>query len=342
MTLRVACLGAGYFAQHHHAAWASMEGCTLVGVADQDHDRAQAAANTHGAQGFTDLATMIAATSPDIIDIITPPPSHHTAVTQALAARPRAVICQKPFATSLEEATALAEAAQTAGVPLIIHENFRFQPWFRTIKTAIDADQLGEVLNLTFRLRTGDGQGPNAYMDRQPYFQTMPRLLIHETGVHYLDTFRYLMGPAQSVYADLRRLNPAIAGEDAGHVVLGWQGGARAVLDGNRLLDFDTDSPRRTFGEALIEGTQASLHLTGDGAVHLRRFGTRGAQAECLLEGRDWPGFAGDCVRALQLHVRDALTTGTALENTAQDYLEVLRMEAACYASDAEGRKVTL
>ena len=108
------------------------------------------------------------------------------------------------------------------------------------------------------------------------------------------------------------------------------------------MLDFDTDSPRRTFGEALIEGTQASLHLTGDGAVHLRRFGTRGAQAECLLEGRDWPGFAGDCVRALQLHVRDALTTGTALENTAQDYLEVLRMEAACYASDAEGRKVTL
>lgn len=342
MTLRVACLGAGYFAQHHHAAWASLDGCTLVGVADHDSPRAQAAATTHGAQSFTDLATMIDATAPDIIDIITPPPSHFVAVTTALSARPRAVICQKPFATSLAEATALSDAAQAAGVPLIIHENFRFQPWFRTIKAAIDAGRLGEVLNLTFRLRTGDGQGPDAYLDRQPYFQTMPRLLIHETGVHYLDTFRYLLGPVHSVYADLRRLNPVIAGEDAGHVVLGWQSGARAVLDGNRLLDFDTDNPRRTFGEALIEGTQASLRLTGDGAVHLRRLKTRADQAECLLPPRDWPGFAGDCVRALQAHVRDALTIGTPLENTAHDYLEVLRMEAACYASDTEGRKMIL
>ncbi len=61
------------------------------------------------------------------------------------------------------------------------------------------------------RLRPGDGQGPEAYLDRQPYFQTMEKFLIHETGVHWVDTFAYLFGPAQSVYAGLRRVNPAIA-----------------------------------------------------------------------------------------------------------------------------------
>ena len=93
----------------------------------------------------------------------------------------------------------------------------------------------------------------------------MPRFLMHETGVHYVDTFRYLLGPPDGVYADLRRLNPAIRGEDAGLFVLDYAGGARAVFDGNRLLDFPTDDPRRTFGTATLEGTEATLELAGDG-----------------------------------------------------------------------------
>ena len=47
---------------------------------------------------------------------------------------------------------------------------------------------------VAFRLRPGDGQGPRAYLDRQPYFQTMPRLLVVETAIHWIDTFRFLMG----------------------------------------------------------------------------------------------------------------------------------------------------
>ena len=48
--------------------------------------------------------------------------------------------------------------------------------------------------SVAFRLRPGDGQGPRAYLDRQPYFQTMPRLLVVETAIHWIDTFRFLMG----------------------------------------------------------------------------------------------------------------------------------------------------
>ena len=62
----------------------------------------------------------------------------------------------------------------------------------------------------------GDGWGDNAYLDRQPYFQTMPRLLVVETAIHWIDTFRFLFGEVDAVYARLRRINPAIAGEDAG------------------------------------------------------------------------------------------------------------------------------
>ncbi|WP_420861048.1 Gfo/Idh/MocA family protein [Algirhabdus cladophorae] len=329
MDLRVACFGAGYFAGFHYDAWQRAKGAALVGGIDLDPARVVA----YGTQAFDSLDALVTSQKIDVLDIITPPPTHAATVRKAIALGVKAIICQKPFCTSLEEAQSLTAEAETAGIPLIIHENFRFQPWFRTIKAAMDSGQIGVPLQTTFRLRTGDGQGPEAYMDRQPYFQTMPRLLIHETGVHYLDTFLYLMGEPVGIYADLRRVNPVIAGEDAGYVLFDYANGARAIFDGNRCLDFDTDNPRRTFGEALIEGSEGTLTLAGDGTVTLRKFGTQ--QSKTLLSGRDWPGFAGDCVLALCQHVADGLAGHATLENTARDYLRVVKLAEAAYASDA-------
>jgi len=332
--LTVACLGAGYFSQFHRDAWQRIAGCQMVGICDRAQDRAS---NT-GLPTFLDLQAMLSKTRPDILDIVIPPVGHLEAIRTALRTGVKTIICQKPFCASLQEAREAAALAQAAATPLIIHENFRFQPWFRAIRAALDAGALGTVLQATFRMRTGDGQGKDAYCDRQPYFQKMPRLLIHETGVHYIDTFCFLFGTPTAVYADLRRCNPVIAGEDAGQVIFTHAGALRSVYDGNRLLDHATDNPRLTFGEALIEGTKAVLTLTGDGAVHIRHFGAK--EQESLLEPAHYRGFAGDCVHALQQHVVSGLRNGTGFENLAQDYLRVMDLEELIYRSDAEGRKL--
>ena len=60
----------------------------------------------------------------------------------------------------------------------------------------------------------------DAYLARQPFFREYPRLLIYETGVHFIDTFRFLLGEVATVVAETKRLNPAIRGEDAGQVLL--------------------------------------------------------------------------------------------------------------------------
>ncbi|MEM9145972.1 MAG: Gfo/Idh/MocA family oxidoreductase [Pseudomonadota bacterium] len=338
--LRVGVLGAGYFAQFHHEAWERLTGAHLVAIADKDLARAESAAEGLGAEAHADLESMLATAELDLLDIASPPPSHLPAIRAGLDAGVRALICQKPFCgdmTAAEEATALAEAA---GIPLIVHENFRFQPWYRCIKRAIDAGRIGALHQASFRLRTGDGQGPRAYLDRQPYFQTMPRLLVHETAVHWLDTFRYLLGEPEWVFADLRRMNPVIAGEDAAHLLLGFDGGVRALFDGNRLLDHAAENHRLTLGEALVEGSDGTLTLTGDGAVQWRAFGA--VETETLLAPQDWPGFAGDCVHALKAHVLAALTGEGAFENTARTYLQVMRMEAAAYRSAETGRREPL
>ena len=334
--LRVACVGAGYFSQFHYGSWARMPRARAVAACDRDLTRARAT----GLPAFDDPARMLAEAKPDLLDIILPPEAHAATIRMALAAGVTRMICQKPFCANLEEARAITAEAEARGAVIVVHENFRFQPWYRAVKTALARDAVGTLQQVTFRLRPGDGQGPRAYLDRQPYFQRMERFLIHETAVHWVDTFRWLLGDPSHVYADLRRLNPAIRGEDAGFVLFDHPGGVRALFDGNRHLDHAADNLRRTMGEALFEGTEGVLDLRGDGAVHLRRHGDTGQ--EVLLPPDRWDGFGGDCVHSLQSHVISGLLDGGALENTARDYLTVIEIEQAIYASAAAGQKIQL
>ena len=271
-SLKVAVVGAGYFAQLHHEAWMRMERVELAGICDLNAEAAEAAAKMHGVAAYTDVADMLAHTQPDLVDIVTPPPSH-LAVIRICMDQKVAVICQKPFCRTPDEATEAVALSQEAGRFIAVHENFRFQPWYRKTRQLLDEKVLGQVYQITYRLRPGDGQGPDAYLARQPYFQKMPKLLIHETGVHWIDTFRYLFGNPTAVLADLRRLNPVIAGEDAGIVLFDLPNGVRGVLDGNRLADHAADNTRRTMGEMLIEGSDATLRPVS--YTHLRAHETR-------------------------------------------------------------------
>nr|WP_290128971.1 Gfo/Idh/MocA family oxidoreductase [Hoeflea alexandrii] len=331
--MRVACLGAGYFSQFHFDAWERIEEVELVGIADRNIDKARPS----GHPAFINLEQMLEATSPDLLDIIVPPHTHLDTIRVALDHGVKAIICQKPFCASLAEARTAVSLAAKAGVPLIVHENFRFQPWYREMARSLAAGDIGDVHQLTFRLRTGDGQGPEAYLSRQPYFQKMERFLVHETAVHWIDTFRFLLGDIRAVYADLRKMNPVIAGEDAGYIIFDFDHGVRAIFDGNRHLDHAAENTRTTLGEAILEGTTGTITLSGNGALHLRPFGENATRT--LQEPIAWRGFAGDCVFALQRHVVDGLLEGRPFENTAADYLRVIEIEEAIYRSASEGRK---
>ena len=332
--LKVACVGAGYFSQFHYGSWARMDRVTLVASCNRDIGKAKAT----GLPAYSDLGTMLAEQNPDLLDIILPPEAHAETIRTALDAGIKWLICQKPFCRDLVEAEQITAEAEAASAVIVVHENFRFQPWYRAIKRALDRGDIGQVQQVTFRLRPGDGQGPEAYLARQPYFQKMTRFLVHETAVHWVDTFRFLLGDPLAVYADLRQINPAIAGEDAGYILFDHPNGAKALFDGNRHLDHAADNLRRTMGEALFEGTDGTLTLGGDGAVRLRPFGS--SELQVLLGPDTWDGFGGDCVHALQSHVVRGILDGSPLENTAPEYLTVERIEAAIYDSAEKGCKL--
>ena len=338
--LKLATAGTGYFAQFHYEAWSRIENVDLVGLCTLDGAKGRNIADHFDLDTvYGDIADMLDACKPDLLDIATPPPTHRQFIEEAVS-RGVAVVCQKPFTESLADAEAVTSLAEDAGVPLIVHENFRFQPWHRQARKILDEGALGEVYQVSFRMRPGDGQGPEAYLDRQPYFQTMERFLVHETAIHFIDVFRYLLGEVFSVYADLARHNPAIAGEDAGYIVFNFGSGARGLFDGNRLVDHAAENRRLTMGEMLIEGSEAVLRLDGDGNMYFRK---HGYDVELSVD-YDWEnrGFAGDSVYMLLRHVVEHVRAGAPAMNTARDYLRNLRIEDAVYRSSESGAKVAL
>ena len=335
--LRGVCIGAGYFSHFQYEAWNRIPEVEITAMCNRNAERARAVQSQYGVERhYTDYREMLQQERPDFVDVITPPDSHVEMCTVA-AELGIHVICQKPLAPTFEDARQIVADTKRAGIRFMVHENFRFQPWHREIRKLLAAGTIGEVLHsLYFRMRQGDGWGEDAYLARQPYFRTMPKLLIFETGVHFIDTFRYLGGEMDGVYANLRRLNPVIAGEDTGLVVFEFASGAVGVWDANRYNECNDPDPRFTFGEFLVEGDGGSIRLYLDGRITVQRLGEDEVEHEYPHPRQ---AFASDCVYVTQRHFIDGLLNDRPFETDGDDYLRTLAVQEAVYQS-AESRQV--
>lgn len=327
-TLRCGIVGCGFFAQFHIDAWRRLEGVELVAAADPDAARAAAAAP----RAYPSLTAMLDAERLDLVDIATRPETHLALVTEALE-RGIPTICQKPMAPTWEESRAMAAVAARTGAPLMIHENWRWHPWYREAHRLIQSGAIGSPITYCFRARKRDGLGAEPYPD-QPYFRAMPRLLIYETLIHPIDTARLLFGDVTHVYAETRRLNPNIAGEDLAFLLLSHESGLLGSIDGNRYTEGGYYEPRPgspPLGEATFEGEEALLTLTTEG--HLLRNGVS------VWRNTVHTGYRGDCVLATQRHFADHLVHGTPLETSAAEYLKSVALVEAAYLSAQRGAR---
>ncbi len=329
--LKGVAVGAGYFSQFHFEAWERLEDVEFAAICDLDLDKAESAAKRFGAGNwYNDFAEMLDIEKPDFVDIVTRPDSHLT-LTRLAVERGVAVICQKPFAPTIEEAQELVGLANSANVPLMVHENFRFQPWYREIKQLLARHAIGDRLHtISFRSRTGDGWQADAYLARQPYFRTMSRFLIFEMGVHFIDTFRFLAGEIDGVYASLRKLNADIAGEDTATVLFEFESGAEGIWDANRFNEPNVSDARYTFGEALVEGNGGSIRLYSDGRVTIQRLG-ESERDHNYEHGKK--NFASDCVLKTQRHFVQCIKDSRPFETSGDNYLRTLAVQEAVYES---------
>lgn len=334
--LKGVLMGAGFFAAFQAEAWSRIPGVRIAGVADLDLERARAFAARWGIPHiYGDAAEALAVERPDFIDIATGPEAH-LPLTRMAAEAGVPVICQKPMAPSYAESVAMVEACEAAGVRLLMHENWRWQPWYREIRRLAEAGAFGRVFHLGFRMRTGDGRGPEPYQ-LQPYFRRMPRLLIAETLVHFLDTYRYLAGEIRSIWCRTARINPVILGEDSVLIEVEFENGSRGLVDANRISG--PNPPPVAFGEFRVEGDEGMIRMTPEGCLWITRYG-----AAERAHDYDPPriGYKGDSVKSVQEHLLECLRTGRPAESEGRAYLRTVAAMEACYRSAGTGERVNL
>lgn len=327
---KAVAIGAGYFSGFQYEAWNRIPEVDLVAISNRTEAKARRMMSEYGIpRYYAEWWEMIDRERPDFVDIITPPETHFEMCAHA-ASRGAAIVCQKPLAPTRQESAEIVQQARKAGVRFMVHENFRWQPWYRQIKRILVDGRIGEPTHLYFRMRTGDGWGKDAYLARQPFFREYPELLVYETGVHFIDTFRYLLGDVTRVFAFLRRLNPVIYGEDAGQIWLSFESGATAILDANRYNESESPHPRYTFGELRLDATGGHLAMEADSSMRVKPLGEPARPVDYERENRN---FAGDCVYSLQRHFVDCLLSGEPFESDGEDYLKTLAVVDAVYDS---------
>lgn len=344
-TFKAVSIGAGYFSQFHFDAWNRIPEVELAAICDIDRERAEEQMQAFGIQDYyADFRDMLAAEKPDFVDIISPPATHLPVVEYA-AENNIAVICQKPLAPSMDDSRKIVELAQESGIRFMVHDNWRWQPWYREIKKILDSGTIGEVFSAFFQMRMGDGWGEDAYLDRQPFFRQYEKLLIYEVGVHFIDTFRFLFGEVAKVYAQLRRLNPVIKGEDSGQVLLNFRNGVTVILDASRYNENESGvslyacDPRTTFGIMRLDGAEGHLIMDSCGDLIVKKLGQESSRHEYIHPLR---GFAGDSCYATLRHFVDCMISGREFETNGPDYLKTLNVMEACYQSAETGNPVTL
>ncbi len=224
--LKGALIGCGFFAVNQMYAWRDAEGAEINAVCDSNPERLKIVGDQFGIERrYADAGALFADGGFDFVDIATTVQSHLPLVTMA-AAHGVPVICQKPFALNIADAKAMVESCRAANVPLMVHENFRFQSPIEAVRKVLEEGEIGIPFWGRFSFRSGYD-----VFSGQPYLAKGERFIIEDLGIHVLDIARCMLGDVTSLTARTKRVNPAIAGEDVATILLDHESGATSIVD---------------------------------------------------------------------------------------------------------------
>ncbi len=201
--MKVAVIGCGSIARRRHLPeYNAEENVEIVAVCDVVKERAEDMVNLYGGTAYTDYLTLLEDDEIDAVSVCLPNALHAPVSIAALKAG-KHVLCEKPMATSIEEAKAMNEAAEINGKKLMIAHNQRFVASHVKAKELIEGGEIGKV----YSFRTTFGHpGPERWSidGADSWFFDKERAFIGamgDLGVHKSDLMRYLLGEILEVGA---------------------------------------------------------------------------------------------------------------------------------------------
>jgi predicted dehydrogenase len=335
--LGVGIVGAGFIAQTHCKAMASIPGCEVRAVADLDALRAEGFAADNGLpRWYASHRDLLADPGIDVV-VVGIPNCFHAAVAIDCLAAGRHVICEKPLALTIPDAEAMIRVAREKGRVLAYAEELSFVPKFLRAKELMDSGGIGRP----YLIRQCEKHaGPYS-----PWFwkeESAGGGILMDMGCHSIECIRFLLGkPAvKSVYAQMGTFLHREITQEEDHVIA--------------ILEFEDG----TIGQAesswaLKGGMDSTLEIFGTGGVVyadlLKGMGLKAYSEEGFpgVEDRGWcfPDYEwlfNNGYPQEDRHFLDCMRSGETPVEAGEDGLAILEIMLAAYHSAGIGRKVRL
>jgi D-apiose dehydrogenase len=335
--LRFAVFGAGFWSHFQLAAWRELPDVRCVAIYNRTRSKAEAAAARWDIPAvYDDAAALLRHERVDFVDIITDVHSH-APLTKLAAEHGIPVICQKPLAPTLEVAQSMVAQCCAAGVPLLVHENWRWQAPIRALKQVLESGAVGTV----FRAHIVYANSFPVFKN-QPFLRELDQFILTDMGTHILDVARFLFGEPQSITCHTSRIHADIRGEDVATVMLGVEG-ATVLCSLSYASKLEHDRFPETY--VLVEGHDGSVELGPD--YWLRTTTAGGTNSRRVSPPRyAWADPTYDLVHASIVPCHEnllaALRGEGQAETTGEDNLRTLRLVYAAYESSTTGRTILL
>jgi scyllo-inositol 2-dehydrogenase (NADP+) len=194
------------------------------------------------------LDELLAIKEIQLIVIATPNETHYPFARLCLEAS-RDVVVDKPFTTTLREASSLVQIAKSAGRIVTVYQNRRYDGDFQAIRQLVAAGALGRIVRFeTSYDRFRPQLKPGAWRETQRPGSG----ILFDIAPHLIDHAFVLFGLPETVTADIRIERENAIADDAFDITLHYPGSMRAVLTSSILAA----APRPRF---VVFGTQGSF-----------------------------------------------------------------------------------
>ncbi|WP_338652528.1 Gfo/Idh/MocA family oxidoreductase [Sporosarcina psychrophila] len=322
-------IGMMSFAHMHAYSYAeglkNIPNVELVGIYDDNVERGQEVAVNYNTIHYSDQADFLAQEM-DAVIICSENNRHKEMVLNAAKAK-KHILCEKPIATNLDDATEMIEVCEDNNVTLQIAYPVRFSSPIRELKEMIDKGELGDIV--AFR-STNRGQNPGGwFIDEE---QSGGGAVLDHT-VHMLDIMRwYLNEEVTEVRAFVDSYFHNVDIDDAGILTFEFNNGVIASHDASwsRFTEYPT------WGDATIEviGTKQTVKVDAF-KEHFRMFGSGSKSLEHVF-------FGNDMDYGLILDFVNCVKEGREPSITGYDGLKSLEVSLAAYQSSELKRAIKL
>ena len=330
--LGIGVIGTGFMGQMHASIFHDLPNAELIGVTDQDPQRAKDLADKLGVKAFEHYHSLLKCSDIEAVSICVSD-HNHLEPTIASSEAGKHIFLEKPIATCLEDANTILKATIKNNVRLTVGHLLRFDPKYLLLKQYVDEGGIGQPISIYTHRNSLITDGPVRYGHNGC-------LTLH-VAVHDMDLILWIMKKkVVRVYAE--RVSIALKNigiDDAISATLKFEDGSIACMQYNWVLP--STFPTHIDAKMEIIGTKgyAAVDCANQGIC------TCGNEGYRLPEATHWPELRGqvrgDLREELSAFV-DAILNKKEFAITPQESINAVKLALAIMQSITEERVVIL